>query len=178
MSRCFQVLSWSVLALAFVPGALAVGIDPALCTGCAVCADFCPDGAILSNSVMSRRPREDAACRAPANAGGGRGVIEFTDLPGVNASFNATSAVLLGGGPATPLLLERARKHGYPIAPTYGLTDCNGNGVLDVCDIADGTSSAVSRRSMAAPGPGGAIRPAMRTGAPSAPLPLRYSIVT
>jgi hypothetical protein len=26
------------------------------------------------------------------------------------------------------------------LLPTYGLTDCNGNGVLDVCDIADGTS--------------------------------------
>ena len=31
--------------------------------------------------------------------------------------------VLLGGAPATPSLLHRARRHGFPIAPTYGLTE-------------------------------------------------------
>ncbi|GAB4526487.1 MAG: 2-succinylbenzoate--CoA ligase [Pleurocapsa sp.] len=31
--------------------------------------------------------------------------------------------VLLGGAPATPLLLERARKHNISLAPTYGMTE-------------------------------------------------------
>ena len=31
--------------------------------------------------------------------------------------------VLLGGGPASPKLLERAAALGYPLAPTYGLTE-------------------------------------------------------
>ncbi len=33
------------------------------------------------------------------------------------------SVVLLGGGPAGASLLERARTLGYPVAPTYGLTE-------------------------------------------------------
>jgi len=32
-------------------------------------------------------------------------------------------AVLLGGGPAAPELLARARRAGWPVAPTYGLTE-------------------------------------------------------
>jgi O-succinylbenzoic acid--CoA ligase len=32
--------------------------------------------------------------------------------------------VLLGGGPASEALLEQAERLGYPIAPTYGLTEC------------------------------------------------------
>jgi O-succinylbenzoic acid--CoA ligase len=32
-------------------------------------------------------------------------------------------AVLLGGGPTPPALIERARKAGIPVAPTYGLTE-------------------------------------------------------
>lgn len=31
--------------------------------------------------------------------------------------------VLLGGGPASPALLEQARKQGFPLVPTYGLTE-------------------------------------------------------
>ena len=33
------------------------------------------------------------------------------------------SAVLLGGGPAWPELLERSRQYGIPLAPTYGMTE-------------------------------------------------------
>ncbi len=36
----------------------------------------------------------------------------------------ALSLVLLGGGPAGEALLERAERLGYPVAPTYGLTEC------------------------------------------------------
>lgn len=32
-------------------------------------------------------------------------------------------AVLLGGGPASPALLAEARRRGFPVAPTYGLTE-------------------------------------------------------
>ncbi|MGH0036729.1 MAG: o-succinylbenzoate--CoA ligase [Myxococcota bacterium] len=32
-------------------------------------------------------------------------------------------AALLGGGPTPPSLIERARKAGFPVAPTYGLTE-------------------------------------------------------
>jgi O-succinylbenzoic acid--CoA ligase len=35
----------------------------------------------------------------------------------------ALRAVLLGGGPTPPALLERARAAGIPVAPTYGLTE-------------------------------------------------------
>ena len=36
--------------------------------------------------------------------------------------------VMLGGAPADPTLLERARDAGWPVAPTYGLTQACSRG--------------------------------------------------
>jgi len=48
---------------------------------------------------------------------------QLLEARGERASPPALRIVLLGGGPASAELLERARARGYPIAPTYGLTE-------------------------------------------------------
>jgi O-succinylbenzoic acid--CoA ligase len=45
------------------------------------------------------------------------------EVRGDERAPKALSLVLLGGGPAAADLLERAGRLGYPIAPTYGLTE-------------------------------------------------------
>ncbi|MFO0690157.1 MAG: o-succinylbenzoate synthase [Myxococcota bacterium] len=45
------------------------------------------------------------------------------DARGARPTPSALRLVLLGGGPASDALIERALAAGYPIAPTYGLTE-------------------------------------------------------
>jgi o-succinylbenzoate---CoA ligase len=45
------------------------------------------------------------------------------EVRGERRSPDALRLVLLGGGPASQALLMRARSLGYPVAPTYGLTE-------------------------------------------------------
>jgi O-succinylbenzoic acid--CoA ligase len=48
---------------------------------------------------------------------------QILDLRGDRPSPEELRLVLLGGGPASRDLLARARRLGYPVAPTYGLTE-------------------------------------------------------
>jgi O-succinylbenzoic acid--CoA ligase len=48
---------------------------------------------------------------------------KLLDERGGRPAPDALALVLLGGGPASSELLARARAAGYPIAPTYGLTE-------------------------------------------------------
>ena len=50
-------------------------------------------------------------------------LARLIEVRGARPAPEALSLVLLGGGPASRELLERARSLGYPIAPTYGLTE-------------------------------------------------------
>lgn len=50
-------------------------------------------------------------------------LARLLEARGVRPAPPGLRAVLLGGGPAAPGLLAEARRRGFPIAPTYGLTE-------------------------------------------------------
>lgn len=50
-------------------------------------------------------------------------LTRLLDLRGERAAPSDLDLVLLGGGPASQALLSRAHRLGYPVAPTYGLTE-------------------------------------------------------
>ncbi len=53
-------------------------------------------------------------------------------------------AVLIGGGPMTAALLERARSAGLPVLQTYGLTEACSQVTTERLDDADGTTAGVA----------------------------------
>jgi O-succinylbenzoic acid--CoA ligase len=53
----------------------------------------------------------------------------------------ALEAVLVGGGPVSPVLLARARQVGMPVLQTYGLTECCSQVATERPGEADGTTA-------------------------------------
>ncbi len=68
-------------------------------------------------------------------------------------------AILVGGGPVTPALLERARSRGLPVLQTYGLTEACSQVATERTEAADG-------RTAGPPLPGLAVRLLDQSGAP------------
>lgn len=59
----------------------------------------------------------------------------------VRSSFSALRAVLIGGGPMTSALLQRARAAGLPVLQTYGLTEATSQVTTERLTEADGTTA-------------------------------------
>ncbi len=81
----------------------------------------------LVPTQLARLINSDSSLAPPLKrgAGGDRDVVPQNrdDISPTSAWLSRFRAVLLGGAPAWESLLEQARRHNMPLAPTYGMTE-------------------------------------------------------
>jgi O-succinylbenzoic acid--CoA ligase len=98
----------------------------------------------LVGATVLLQPRFDPDSVATALEEGGITHVSFVaamlervlNIRAGQFSPESLSLVLLGGGPATQTLLARAESLGYPVAPTYGLTEASSQVATRPPDVA------------------------------------------